>query len=128
MGARDAKSNTSHFIVYCARRQNRSGLSSQFLHCEANMATTLPLPTRTTQSQLDRSLQVLEAAHDRLLAATADELISLVEVCIYGTLRAADDWVATSSRFKGLPENSSLRAEDVMSGPVATVRHLRLLI
>src|SRR5580704_11033346 len=103
-------------------------LSGPPSHREANMATTLPLPTRTTESQLERSLQLLDAAHDRLLAATADELISLAEVCIYGTLRASDDWVAVSSRFKGLPEKSSLRAEDVMTGPVATVRHLRLLI
>jgi hypothetical protein len=92
------------------------------------MATTLPLPTRTTESQLERSLQVLDAAHNRLAAASADELISLAEICIYGTLRVADEWVAVSSRFKGLPEKSSLRAEDVMTGPVATVRHLRLLI
>jgi hypothetical protein len=92
------------------------------------MTTTLPLPTRTTDSQLERSLQVLDAAHNRLAAASADELISLAEICIYGTLQVADEWVAVSSRFKGLPEKSSLRAEDVMTGPVATVRHLRLLI
>ena len=92
------------------------------------MTTTLRLPTRTTDSQLERSLQVLDAAHNRLAAASADELISLAEICIYGTLQVADEWVAVSSRFKGLPEKSSLRAEDVMTGPVATVRHLRLLI
>jgi hypothetical protein len=92
------------------------------------MTTTLPLPTRTTEPQLERSLQVLDAAHDRLAAASADELISLAEICIYGTLQVAEEWVAVSSRFKGLPEKSSLRAEDVMTGPVATVRHLRLLI
>ncbi len=43
-------------------------------------------------------------------------------------MQVADEWVAVSSRFKGLPEKSPLRAEDVMTGPVATIRHLRLLI
>jgi hypothetical protein len=97
-------------------------------HRETIMSTTLPLPTRTTESQLDRSLKVLDAAHPRLAAASADELIGLAEICIYGTMQTADQWVAVSSRFKGLPEKSPLRAEDVMTGPVATVRHLRLLI
>ncbi len=92
------------------------------------MPTTLPLPTHTTESQLDRAVKVLDAAHPRLAAASADELISLAEICIYGTMQAAYEWVAVSSRFKGLPEKSPLRAEDVMTGPVATVRHLRLLI
>jgi hypothetical protein len=92
------------------------------------MVTTLPLPTRTTDPQLERSLKALDAAHDRLAAASADELIQLAEICIYGTVRAAEDWVSVSSRFKGLPEKSALRAEDVTSGPVAAIRHLRLLI
>jgi hypothetical protein len=92
------------------------------------MTATLPLPTRTTDSQLERSLHVLDAAHARLTAASADELISLAEICIYGTMRAAEDWVNISTRFKGLPEKSPLRAEDITGGPVATVRHLRLLI
>ncbi len=92
------------------------------------MSTTLPLPARTTESQLDRSLKILDAAHSRLAAASADELIRLAEICIYGTMQTADEWVAVSSRFKGLSEKSPLRAEDVMTGPVATVRQLRLLI
>jgi hypothetical protein len=92
------------------------------------MTTTLPAPTRTTESQLERSLKVLDAAHNRLAAASADELIGLAQACIEGTMRVSAEWVEVSSRFKGLPEKSPLRAEDVMTGPVASIRHLRLLI
>jgi len=92
------------------------------------MTTTLPLPSRTTTTDIDRCLDELARAHDRLLNASASELIRLAEDCIEGTIRVAREWVDTACRYKGLPADSPLRAEDLMSGPVATIRHLRLVI
>ncbi len=43
-------------------------------------------------------------------------------------MRTARDWVDTACRYKGVAAASPLRAEDIMAGPVATIRQLRLVI
>lgn len=92
------------------------------------MATTLPLPTRSTNIDVDRRLQELSEAHPRLMRASAADLISLAEQCIQGTAAVAREWVDMACRYKSLPQESGARAEDVSTGPVATIRHLRLII
>jgi acyl-CoA reductase-like NAD-dependent aldehyde dehydrogenase len=92
------------------------------------MTTTLPQPTRTTNPEIDRALTALTRGHERLATASPQELIRLAEECIQGTMRVAHEWVDVSGRFKGVAKNNPLRAEDVTTGPVATVRFLRLVI
>jgi hypothetical protein len=92
------------------------------------MTTTLPLPSRTTTNDIDRSLDALTKGHNRLAQALPADLIRLAEECIEGTVQTARDWVDTASRYKGVSPTSSLRAEDIMTGPVATIRQLRLVI
>jgi hypothetical protein len=92
------------------------------------MTTTLSPPSRATTTDIDRSLDALSKGHSRLALASAAELARLAEECIEGTVRTARDWVDTASRYKGVTPTSPLRAEDIMSGPVATIRQLRLVI
>ncbi len=92
------------------------------------MTTTLSPPSRATNTDIDRSLDALSKGHNRLAQASAAELVRLAEACIEGTVRTARDWVDTAGRYKGVAPTSPLRAEDIMSGPVATIRQLRLVI
>src|SRR5580704_497459 len=92
------------------------------------MTTTLAPPSRATHTDIDRSLDALSKGHNRLVKASAGELIRLAEECIEGTVRAARDWVDTASHYKGVGPTSPLRAEDISAGPVATIRQLRLVI
>ncbi len=92
-----------------ARDRLASAFQGHHLIARANMATTLPLPTRTTESQLERSLQLLDAAHDRLLAATAERIDrprrKFASAGRFAPL-ATIGW-PVSSRFKGLPEKKA---------------------
>src|ERR1700685_1849487 len=92
------------------------------------MTTTLSPPARATTNDIDRALDVLVKEHTRLAQASSAELIRLAEECIEGTVRAAREWADESARHKGVAPASGLRAEDIMAGPVATIRQLRLLI
>ena len=92
------------------------------------MTTTLAPPSRATNNDIDRSLDALSKGHNRLAQASPAELVRLAEECIEGTMRTARDWVDTACRYKGVAAASPLRAEDIMAGPVATIRQLRLVI
>ena len=92
------------------------------------MTTVLSPPSRATTSDIDRALEALAKGHPRLAQASAAELIRLAEECIEGTVRTARDWVDTAGRYKGVAPTNPLRAEDIMTGPVATIRQLRLVI
>lgn len=92
------------------------------------MTTTLAPPSRATTTDIDRALDALAKGHGRLAKASAGELMKLAEECIEGTVRSAREWVDTAGRYKGLSATSPLRAEDIMTGPVATIRQLRLVI
>ena len=92
------------------------------------MTTTLAPPSRATTTDIDRAVDALSKGHSRLQQASCAELIRLAEECIEGTVATARDWVDTASRYKGVGPTSPLWAEDIMTGPVATIRQLRLVI
>src|SRR5262249_17458634 len=51
-----------------------------------------------------------------------------LEDCLERTAQLAPEWVERACEAKGLAAGSPMRAEEVAAGPLATARHLRLLI
>ncbi len=54
--------------------------------------------------------------------------ISLLEDCLGRVLLLASEWVESACEAKGISVGSPLRSEEIAAGPLATVRHLRLLV
>jgi acyl-CoA reductase-like NAD-dependent aldehyde dehydrogenase len=82
----------------------------------------------TTRDHVDRCLAELAAGKSRLAALTLAQRIDLLEDCLSRVAQLAPQWVDDASRAKGLDASSPMRAEEVAAGPLATARHLRLLI
>lgn len=89
---------------------------------------TDPIRRETTGAEVDASLAALNAMKSRFAQTSLRERIALAEACISGVQAVAHEWVEAACRAKGIPEASTARAEEISTGPVATVRYLRLLI
>ncbi len=81
----------------------------------------------TTPDQVDAALADLAKAKDRWRHVSLAERIDLVQAAIDGVARQAEAWVEAACQAKGLPAGSPLRGEEISSGPLATLRYLRLL-
>lgn len=84
--------------------------------------------TPTPSDHLDRCAGELTAARERLTATSLAERRALMEECLDRLVQLAPQWVEAACEAKGIPAGSPLRGEEVAAGPVATARHLRLLI
>jgi hypothetical protein len=83
-----------------------------------------PSPTE----HVDRSIAELAAARPKLSKLSLAERRALLHDCLRRTLQLAHEWVEAACEAKGIGPDSPLRAEEVAAGPMATARHLRLLI
>ncbi len=77
--------------------------------------------------RVDRFLEELDQAKRRYAETSIRQRITLVEACADGVAEVALQWVDAACRAKGIPPRSPYRAEEVLVGPVATMRYLRLL-
>jgi len=84
--------------------------------------------TPTTTDHIDRALSELTAAKGKLGALTLTERITLLEDCLERCYQLSREWVDAACEAKGLAPGNPLRAEEIAAGPVATARHLQLLI
>ncbi len=57
-----------------------------------------------------------------------DARIALCRECIAGVVAQAEHWASAAAVAKGLPADSDVRAEDMLSGPVVVARQLQLTI
>jgi len=93
------------------------------------MSTITPVrQTPSPAEHVDRCVQELNASRDRLAKLSLADRRRLMEECLDRVVELAPEWVDAACQAKGIPEGSPLRAEEVTGGPVATARHLRLLI
>ena len=83
-----------------------------------------PSPTE----HVDRCVAELAAARRRLCELSLAARRALLEDCLERVVQLAPEWVEVACDAKGLEAGSPLRAEEVAAGPMATARHLRLLI
>jgi len=84
------------------------------------------LPVSTTLSQLDALVQrVKEHAH-AFARLTLDDRIHLLEQMREGYGQVAEESVIAACQAKGIDPNSPLAGEEWLSGPMVTIRILRL--
>jgi len=81
----------------------------------------------TELSDVDLQLAELREAAPRLHRLGAAERAELAEACLLGVDRVVAPWIEAACRAKGVDPGSPLAAEEIMSGPMATIRFLRLL-
>jgi acyl-CoA reductase-like NAD-dependent aldehyde dehydrogenase len=77
---------------------------------------------------VDRCVGELAAARNRLSTRSLAERRALLEECLDRVVALAPEWVEAACEAKGLAPGDPLRAEEIGAGPMATARHLRLLI
>ncbi len=81
----------------------------------------------STAEELDRALFGLRQAAKRWARQSLDARVALIDRCIAGVTAVAAEWVEAACRAKRIPATSPARAEEIVAGPVATIRQLRLL-
>ncbi|HEX3724672.1 MAG TPA: hypothetical protein VHV08_00450 [Pirellulales bacterium] len=82
----------------------------------------------TTKEHIDRALGDLAASKARLAHMRLAERLTLLEDCLRRTIELAHEWVDEACDAKRIAARSTMRAEEVTAGPMATARHLRLLV
>ena len=80
------------------------------------------------RQKLEDALVKLEAGKRRLAKLTISQRIELLHRCLQGVSGVAREWVEAACSAKGITPNSPSRAEEVLGGPVATLRQLQLFI
>jgi acyl-CoA reductase-like NAD-dependent aldehyde dehydrogenase len=88
-------------------------------------------PTRTSttaKSAIDAAVWRLRNGAARLAQASLVQRTEWARSCIDGIAHIATDWVEAACRAKQIPPNSPARAEEILAGPVAVLRYLRLLV
>ncbi|KAA3611957.1 MAG: NAD-dependent aldehyde dehydrogenase [Planctomycetota bacterium] len=78
--------------------------------------------------ELDATLQELHARKDAWVAVEIPQRILYLRQCLEGTEQVAADWVRAACQAKGIDFGSPLAGEEWLSGPMATVRNIRLLM
>ena len=82
----------------------------------------------TSREELDRSIEKLKGGRDRLAKMSIRQRIDILEQCIPGIRSVSQEWVDYACRAKGIAPESRSRAEEVLGGPVATMRQLQLFL
>lgn len=77
---------------------------------------------------LDRCLEKLTDGRDRLSRMNVQQRIALLEQCVDGICSVAPEWVDVVCESKGIARGSRERAQEVLSGPAATLRQLQLFL
>jgi hypothetical protein len=89
--------------------------------------TVVRSPAATSISHVDVALDDLVHARQTVARRSIGERIRLANACADDVLRVAWDWVEASCHAKGVSSNNTARAEEIATGPLATMRYLRLL-
>ncbi|MCU0255646.1 MAG: aldehyde dehydrogenase family protein [Vicinamibacterales bacterium] len=77
---------------------------------------------------LDPVVAGVAARRDAWVRVGLPERVALLRRAIDGVLAVGDDWVRAACHAKGIDPRSTLAGEEWISGPMTTVRNLRLLM
>ncbi|MDG1482703.1 MAG: aldehyde dehydrogenase family protein [Myxococcota bacterium] len=86
------------------------------------------LPEDSTNKHLSDALMRLSRGRDGWVRTTVQERIDLLNVCLTGLELEAADWVASACRARRYPLGGPEEGEEWLTGPVALLRYIRLLI
>ena len=81
---------------------------------------------QTDMETLERYLQELDAGRQKLQRMSVEQRVSVLEQCIDRIAAVASEWVDAACDAKGIANGSPCHAEEVLGGPVATMRQLQL--
>lgn len=101
---------------------------------QPKVGSPLQIPTAsgsipaTTSEELNRSIEKLKSGSDRLAKMSVQQRIEILAQCIPGIRSAASEWTELACEAKGIAPISTSRAEEVLGGPVATMRQLQLYL
>ena len=84
-------------------------------------------PRESSHGEIDRALADLQAAKASWAALPIAERVRIAVQCLDGVAGVAREWVSAACRAKRIALHSPLAGEEIASGPLATVRYLRLL-
>lgn len=82
----------------------------------------------TTREELNRSLEKLRGGANRLAKMSIRQRIGILAQCVPGIRSVAREWVELACEAKSIAPDSTCRAEEVLGGPVATMRQLQLFL
>lgn len=82
----------------------------------------------TTSEELNRSIENLKGGSERLAKMSIQQRIEVLSQCIPGIRSVAREWAELACKAKGIRPHSTNRAEEVLGGPVATMRQLQLFL
>ncbi|MFT5682326.1 MAG: hypothetical protein ACI8RZ_003244 [Myxococcota bacterium] len=86
------------------------------------------LPEDSTSKHLSDALMRLQRGRDGWVQTSVPDRIELLTVCLTGLELEAADWVASACRSRKYPLGGPEEGEEWLTGPVALLRYLRLLI
>jgi aldehyde dehydrogenase family protein len=87
--------------------------------------TSVPPPT--SRETLDQLVDELDRRKDDWVRVPIERRAELLRTCMQGVLAVADAWVASAAAAKGFDAGGTLAGEEWLSGPMVTLRYLRLL-
>ena len=94
----------------------------------STLETSLARRSATSQTAIDAAILRLRQGAVRLARASLAQRTQWTQACIDGVANVAADWAEAACRAKQIPADSTARAEEILVGPVAVLRYLRLLI
>ncbi|MEO2047842.1 MAG: aldehyde dehydrogenase family protein [Pirellulales bacterium] len=87
-------------------------------------ATRLP---NTSSVNIEAYIAALEKGSHLLARMSISQRKRLLHACIKGVGEQSEKWIEASWEAKHIPTDSGARAEDIMTGPMPTLRYLHLL-
>jgi len=82
----------------------------------------------TPLDECDKKVARLASRKDEWVKVGVVDRIGYLRKCLDGVMSVAEAWVEGGSKLKGIQPGDKLAGEEWISGPMATVRNLRLLI
>lgn len=92
-----------------------------------NDGLTAPPPRGAGRVEIDAAANALREHAGELTALPLDRRIELIHACADGMVDVAREWAEAACDAKRIESASPARAEEILGGPVAVLRYLRLL-
>jgi acyl-CoA reductase-like NAD-dependent aldehyde dehydrogenase len=82
----------------------------------------------TNFDEIDQAIANLHNHRNQWAQTTIPQRLGYLQDCLDRTLAIADGWATAGCQAKGIDPTSTLAGEELIAGPIATVRQIRLLM
>ncbi len=91
--------------------------------------SNIPASQLTTNfDEIDRAIATLHNHRERWVETSIAKRLAYLQDCLDRTLAIAQAWATAGCQAKGIEPRSTLAGEEWMTGPISTVRNIRLLM